>query len=64
MAYCPKAIEIADGRKAAIRKAFDMAAAGDVILIAGKGHEDYVTIGAENIPYNDQQSVADLLAEE
>ena len=64
LAYCPKGIEIKTGRRDAIKKAMELASQGDVILIAGKGHEDYVTFGDKNIPYTDQQTVLDLLKEE
>jgi UDP-N-acetylmuramoyl-L-alanyl-D-glutamate--2,6-diaminopimelate ligase len=64
MAHCPKAVEEKNGRKAAIRRAFEAAGKGDAILIAGKGHEDYITIRDENIPYSDQHAVAELLEEE
>ena len=64
LAYCPKAIEIKTGRKDAIRKAFELAGCDDIILIAGKGHEDYITIKDKNIPYTDQNSVIELLKEE
>ena len=64
MAHCPKAIEIKTGRKDAIKKAIELASKGDVILIAGKGHEDYIVIKDNHIPYTDQQTVLDLLKEE
>ena len=40
-------------RKIAIRKAIEMAQPGDVVLIAGKGHEDYQIIGAQKFPFSD-----------
>ncbi len=43
---------IAD-RKQAIRKALELAAARDVVLIAGKGHEAYQIIGHKLIPHSD-----------
>ena len=61
--YCPNAIEIKTGRKDAIKKAMELSSSDDVILIAGKGHEDYVTIGKENIPYTDQSAALDLIQE-
>jgi UDP-N-acetylmuramoyl-L-alanyl-D-glutamate--2,6-diaminopimelate ligase len=63
LAFCPKAIEIKTGRRDAIRKAFELAGAGDAILVAGKGHEDYITIKDVDIPYTDQSAVTELLAE-
>jgi UDP-N-acetylmuramoyl-L-alanyl-D-glutamate--2,6-diaminopimelate ligase len=62
--YCPKGINVKEGRRAAIRQAMDKAGQGDVILIAGKGHEDFVTFGDDDIPYTDQQTVRELLSEE
>ncbi|MBC6148261.1 UDP-N-acetylmuramoyl-L-alanyl-D-glutamate--2,6-diaminopimelate ligase [Listeria innocua] len=43
-----------ENRRDAIRYAINMAEAGDVILIAGKGHEDYQVIGDEVIDFDDR----------
>ena len=40
-------------RGAAIRQAVSEAAAGDVVLIAGKGHEKYQVIGGTTYPFDD-----------
>jgi len=40
-------------RRAAISKAVELARAGDLILIAGKGHEKYQAIGSETLPFDD-----------
>ena len=40
-------------RKEAIEYAIKNASAGDVILIAGKGHEDYQIIGKDKLPFSD-----------
>lgn len=45
--------EIIAERGQAIESAIARARAGDVILIAGKGHETYQQIGAINYPFND-----------
>ena len=50
-------------REAAIRGATAAAREGDVILIAGKGHEDYQIYGSERRAYSDR-AVARALAEE
>ena len=34
-----------------------MAAEGDIILVAGKGHEDYQIIGREKIHFDDREQV-------
>ncbi|MBH5316905.1 UDP-N-acetylmuramoyl-L-alanyl-D-glutamate--2,6-diaminopimelate ligase [Paenibacillus sp. GSMTC-2017] len=41
-------------RKAAIQKAVEMASPGDVVLIAGKGHETYQLIGGDIYPFDDR----------
>ncbi len=40
-------------RGAAIRRALGEAGPGDVVLIAGKGHETYQEIGGERVPFDD-----------
>ncbi|MEJ2577136.1 MAG: cyanophycin synthetase, partial [Gammaproteobacteria bacterium] len=47
-------------REAAIRSAYDQSGEGDVVLVAGKGHEDYQIVGAERRRYSDRD-VADSL---
>ena len=41
-------------RAAAIRTAVMLAKAGDVILVAGKGHETYQIVGDERHPFDDR----------
>jgi UDP-N-acetylmuramoyl-L-alanyl-D-glutamate--2,6-diaminopimelate ligase len=48
-------------RRAAIGMALSIAHPGDVVVIAGKGHESTQTIGAEIIPFNDAQVARELL---
>ena len=48
-------------RRAAIGKAFSHAQLGDVVVIAGKGHESTQTIGTETFPFNDAQVARELL---
>ncbi len=45
--------EIVIDRERAIRRAFDLSKAGDTIVIAGKGHEEYMEIKGQKIPYSD-----------
>lgn len=54
---CSWAAEIELDRRAAIAHAIDCAQAGDVVLIAGKGHEQFQIIGNERIPLNDLEQV-------
>jgi UDP-N-acetylmuramoyl-L-alanyl-D-glutamate--2,6-diaminopimelate ligase len=48
-------------RKSAIAAALSEAAAGDIILVAGKGHEDYQLVGDTRHPYSDRDTVRGLL---
>jgi UDP-N-acetylmuramoyl-L-alanyl-D-glutamate--2,6-diaminopimelate ligase len=49
-------------RRAAIRAALAMARRGDVILLAGKGHETYQVLGTTRVPFDERLIVAELLA--
>lgn len=44
-------------RKEAVFKALDIAKEGDIVLIAGKGHEEYQEIGGNRIPFSDRECV-------
>ena len=44
-------------RRAAIRRAIDEARAGDVVVVAGKGHETYQIVGTESHPFDDRDEV-------
>lgn len=58
---CPWAAEIELDRGAAIVHAIDCANPGDIVLIAGKGHENYQIIGKERIYFSDQEVVRSIL---
>lgn len=47
-------------RRAAIRKAMALSQAGDIILVAGKGHEPYQIIGDQWLPFNDYEQLKSL----
>jgi len=57
-----KASIIAD-RREAIRQALGSLGAGDCLLIAGKGHEDYQIIGKEKRHFSDQEEIQAWAAE-
>lgn len=50
-------------RAAAIRHAIGMAAAGDIVLVAGKGHETEQLIAGQVLPFSDRDEVAYCLRE-
>ena len=57
-----KAYRIELDRGRAIRDAIAQARDGDVVLVAGKGHEDYQIYGQERRPFSDQAVVRAALA--
>ncbi len=61
IASCPHAIEIA-GRDRAIAAAIGRLARGDVLLIAGKGHETIQLIGDETLPFSDANVAQNAIA--
>lgn len=48
-------------RKEAIMQTLQKAAPGDVVLIAGKGHEDYQIIGTQKFPFSDVRVAEEAL---
>ncbi len=52
LAGAPNAIEVGD-RRAAIAEAIAMAKAGDIVLVAGKGHEQGQIVGDLVLPFDD-----------
>ena len=56
-----KVFAIINDRRSAIRTALTRANPNDVILIAGKGHEDYQIYGVTQINYNEREFVAELI---
>ncbi len=45
-------------RRAAIEAAINNAVGGDLVIIAGKGHEDYQLVGDQRLPFSDSAVVA------
>ena len=50
-------------RREAIRAVVRAASAGDVVLIAGKGHEDYQILGTRRIHFDDREEARAVLEE-
>ena len=55
--------QVVEDRAEAIRIAVRSAAVGDVVLVAGKGHEEFQEIRGEKIPFSDRREVERALAE-
>lgn len=58
----PDGVYIQRVRAQAIAFAITYARPGDVVLVAGKGHEEYQQIGEQRQPFSDRQQVAELLS--
>ena len=50
-------------RREAIRTAVDLTQAGDILVLAGKGHENYQLIGNEKIPFSEREILAGVIRE-
>jgi len=50
-----------ENRATAIELALNMAEAGDMVVIAGKGHEDYQILGTEKVHFDDREIARDNL---
>ena len=48
-------------RKAAIGRAIEIAKAGDLVVIAGKGHETYQEVEGVRLPFDDRQVAAEYV---
>jgi UDP-N-acetylmuramoyl-L-alanyl-D-glutamate--2,6-diaminopimelate ligase len=55
--------EVEADRALAIRKAIGQARPGDIVLLAGKGHETYQIVGRESLPFDDRQVAREVLRE-
>jgi UDP-N-acetylmuramoyl-L-alanyl-D-glutamate--2,6-diaminopimelate ligase len=51
-----------EDRRAAIARALELAGDGDVVVLAGKGHETYQVRGTEKVPFDERVIVHELLA--
>jgi UDP-N-acetylmuramoyl-L-alanyl-D-glutamate--2,6-diaminopimelate ligase len=61
-AGAPDALDVAD-RRAAIAEGLSRLQAGDVLLVAGKGHETGQIVGDQVLPFSDQDVIAELIRE-
>ena len=54
-------VKVWPGRREAVIRAMQEAQQDDVVLLAGKGHEDYQVIGTQRVDYNERAVVSDWL---
>jgi UDP-N-acetylmuramoyl-L-alanyl-D-glutamate--2,6-diaminopimelate ligase len=57
----PASYELVVDRRAAIETAISMASAGDAVLIAGKGHEDYQEFADRRVHFDDREVAREVL---
>jgi UDP-N-acetylmuramoyl-L-alanyl-D-glutamate--2,6-diaminopimelate ligase len=55
--------DVVPDRRDAIRAGLAMALPGDTVVIAGKGHETYQTVGQQTFPFDDRAVARELLHE-
>ena len=56
-----KNFEIIVNREESINKSIQMLSKNDILLLLGKGHENYQIIGNKKIPYNDKETVLKII---
>jgi UDP-N-acetylmuramoyl-L-alanyl-D-glutamate--2,6-diaminopimelate ligase len=61
VAGAPGRLEIEPDRRAAIERALEAAGEGDVVVIAGKGHEQGQEIGGRVLPFDDREVAREAL---
>lgn len=60
---CSGTYKVIPDRREAVRHAIQEACEGDIVLIAGKGHENYQEICGVRYPMDDRQLVVEALEE-
>jgi UDP-N-acetylmuramoyl-L-alanyl-D-glutamate--2,6-diaminopimelate ligase len=55
-------LEVIADRAAAIKAAISVGKPGDLVLLAGKGHEDYQILGTAKVHFDDREQAAEALA--
>jgi UDP-N-acetylmuramoyl-L-alanyl-D-glutamate--2,6-diaminopimelate ligase len=54
---------IVENRREAIKKAMETAEQGDIIVLAGKGHEDYQVLKDKTIHFDEREIIAEIVKE-
>ncbi len=52
---------VVEDRRQAITTALAIAREGDIVLVAGKGHEDYQIVGTKIVPFDDREVIRAIL---
>jgi UDP-N-acetylmuramoyl-L-alanyl-D-glutamate--2,6-diaminopimelate ligase len=60
-AHAKRGYLLESDRRAAIALALELAATGDVVVIAGKGHEDYQLVGGRRLDFDDRIVVREIM---
>ena len=63
IAIADELVTVISDRAMAIEHAIRAASAADIVLVAGKGHEDYQIVGTERRDFSDRLQVESLLKE-
>jgi len=58
-----KVARVVIDRRSAIHEALEAARPDDIVIVAGKGHEDYQLIGGRRLDFDDRQVIRDWLRE-
>jgi UDP-N-acetylmuramoyl-L-alanyl-D-glutamate--2,6-diaminopimelate ligase len=53
---------VVEDRREAIGAALSEARQGDIVLVAGKGHEDYQIVGTRILRFDDRDVIRELMA--
>ncbi len=56
-------VEVETDRRSAIWNTLSNAGCGDVVLIAGKGHEEYQEVAGKRLAFSDHEVVDDYVSE-
>jgi UDP-N-acetylmuramoyl-L-alanyl-D-glutamate--2,6-diaminopimelate ligase len=62
--FAEKGFVLVESRRQAIRLAVRLAGPGDIVLLAGKGHEVYQIFGTEKFHFDDREEAGAALKDE